>query len=389
MQRTLRRAIALATLAAAAASDPAAAVRELRFSREQPSATVDDPGAAPAAGDLRPVRSAARAYHAALTRLAAGSPDEAAAAVAALDPRSAIEAADSTRPSVRGAVAVIEGVATADPEALLPPLVLHVDLFRRYRAAHKPTLSDHHTAMTAYIAALYAERAGTPAARAAAVEVLTAVGLALLEDRRRSSAMGAFARALDFEPAAADALLGLAIDREWEHAYPDVIALLQRLVAARPASAEGRLRLANNLERMGRRRAAVERFTALAAHPSAGWAAEIAYQELARIHLDERDPAAAAALLRQALERFPESERLRIQLAYALDRAGDPAAAREIVAELAQSPPDGAGPTPRRRYTRTPDADSALELTAVRRSADERLGALAAALDRLQFGDGG
>ena len=177
MQRTLRRAIALATLAAAAASDPAAAVRELR-SREQPSATEDDPGAAPDAGDLRPVRSAARAYHAALTRLAAGSPDEAAAAVAALDPRSAIEAADSTRPSVRGAVAVIEGVATADPEALLPPLVLHVDLFRRYRAAHKPTLSDHHTAMTAYIAALYAERAGTPAARAAAVEVLTAVGVA-------------------------------------------------------------------------------------------------------------------------------------------------------------------------------------------------------------------
>jgi len=389
VQRALRRAIALAALAAAATADPAAAAPQPPSSPQQPPAGQEEPGAR-AEGGSRTVRAAARAYHAALSRLAAGSRDEAAAAVAALDPRSASEAVDPKRPALRGVVAVIEAVATADPEALLPPLLLHVDLFRRYRAANEQTLSDHHTAMVAYLARLYGTRAATPEARAAAAEILTAVGLALLEPpRRRSSATEAFARALEFDPTAADALLGLAIDREWAHAYPDALAWLERLLAVRPEAAEGRLRLAVNLERTGQRRAAIARFTALAADPDAGWAAEIAYQELARIRIDQGDPAAAATLLREALERFPGSERLRIQLAYALDRAGDPAAAREIVAELAGTPPDGSGATPRRRYSRTPDAAAALELTAVRRRASERLGALAAALDRLAFGEDG
>jgi predicted Zn-dependent protease len=99
--------------------------------------------------------------------------------------------------------------------------------------------------------------------------------------------------------------------------------------------------------------------------------------------VDEGDPAGAASLLREAIARFPGSERLRLQLAYALDRAGDPAAARQTIAELAKSPPDGAGESARRRYTRFPDSAAALSLTAVRASADQRLGALAAALERL------
>jgi Tfp pilus assembly protein PilF len=370
-------------LAAAGGTVPTAAAQTSRGPEEQrPSRRVYTQPLPPEARAVQP-EEVARAYRDALSELAAGSPAAAVAAVKALEPTAAPETSESARATLRGVAAVLDGIALLDPEALVPAILLHVELFRRHRDARDPVLADYHLTLIEHAAVLYAERGGRPAARSAAAQVLAAVGLALLEDVRRTAANRMLARALAFDPANADALLGLAVDRERAGAYPDAVDLLRRLGAVRPESAQARLRLAVNLQRVGHRRDARKLLTAVTAEPEAGWEAAIAYQELAKDRIAEADPAGAAALLREAIERFPASERLRLQLAYALDRAGDPAAAREAVAALAKSPPDGARESPRRLYNRSPESAPALDLDALRQIADERLGGLAAALDRL------
>jgi tetratricopeptide (TPR) repeat protein len=333
------------------------------------------------------VAAVSLAYRSALSRLAAGSPADAVEAVAALERRTAADAGVPARAAERGVTAVLDGIAGRDPEALLPAILLHVELFRRHREARDLARTDDHAAMVERAAALYAQGVGTPAARAAAAEALAAVGLALLEDQRRTSARRLLMRGLEIDPDNVSILLGLASDRERYADYPEAVALLERLVAVAPDSEEGRLRLAINLRRTGRRRDAAERLTALTRDPAASWAAEIAYQELARTCLAEDD--AAGALLREGLGRFPESERLRLQLAFALDRGGDPAAARRMVAELARRPPAApAAGTSRLRYNRSPEAEPALALAALRERADQRLPQLAAALDALAYAEG-
>ena len=95
------------------------------------------------------------------------------------------------------------------------------------------------------------------------------------------------------------------------------------------------------------------------------------------------EPAAAERLLRAAVERFPGAERLRLALAYAVDRGGDPAAARALV-EAVAGREAGGGETPRRRYNRGTDPDPLLELSArLQARAAGHTAALRAALDAL------
>jgi tetratricopeptide (TPR) repeat protein len=388
----IRRAIALAALCAAAfaATAATAAAQELRGRQEpRPGRQGIEPGGGAPGSAGGPVAAVSLAYRSALSRLAAGSAADAVEAVAALERRTAADAGVPARAAERGVTAVLDGIAGRDPEALLPAILLHVELFRRHREARDLARTDDHAAMVERAAALYAQGVGTPAARAAAAEALAAVGLALLEDQRRTSARRLLMRGLEIDPDNVSILLGLASDRERYADYPEAVALLERLVAVAPDSEEGRLRLAINLRRTGRRRDAAERLTALTRDPAASWAAEIAYQELARTRLAEDDAAGAAALLREGLGRFPESERLRLQLAFALDRGGDPAAARRMVAELARRPPAApAAGTSRLRYNRSPEAEPALALAALRERADQRLPQLAAALDALAYAEG-
>jgi len=389
VQKILRRVTALAAVCAAAGT-PAATVaaqspsdpEQARPSRRYYSQPIAEEPAIEA-------EAVALAYRDALSQLVAAEPAAAVAAVTALEHPAGPAVAQSLHATRQGLATVLHGIALHDYRALEPAILLHVEMFRRHRDARNVRLEDHHLALIRFMVAEYAERGGTPEARATAAEVLAAVGLALLEDKRRTAANGTLERALGFNRTNGDALFGLAIDREWAGDYPNAVGLLERLVAVRPESAEGRLRLAINVQRVGRRRDAGELLTALTADPEAGWAAEIAYQELARNRIAEGDPAGAAALLREAIERFPASEPLRLQLAYVFDRAGDPVAARGAVAELAKSPPDGADESPRRRYARLPGSAAALDLEALRQSAGERLGALAEALESLAAGESG
>ena len=113
----------------------------------------------------------------------------------------------------------------------------------------------------------------------------------------------------------------------------------------------------------------------------------LAYQQLARERLDAGAPAEAAHLLAEAVDRLPGDGRLQIALAYARDRAGDPAAARAAVDRLVATGWRD-GPTPRLRYNEWPEEGAERSAELLRRNARARLGALAAALDGLDGGKG-
>ncbi len=385
VQRILRRAVALAALwAAAGAPAPTAAQTSPGPDPQRPSRRYYTQ-AQPAEQVVRP-QAIALAYRDALSLLAAGDSAAAAEAVAELDPPRG-STAESVHATEQGLATVLHGIALHDHRALEPVILLHVGAFRRHREARDSRLVEHHLALLRFAVTEYAQSGGTPEASATAAEVLAAVGLALLEDQRRTAANIHFERALKLDSTNAHALLGLAVDRERAGDYPAAVDRLERLVKLRPESAEARLRLAINLQRVGRQRNANELFRGLTADPEADWAAAVAYQELARNRIADGEPADAAALLREASARFPGSERLRLQLAYALDRTGDPAAARKAVAELATSPPDGDQDSARRRYNRCPDPTPVLALEALQQSAGERLGALAAALESVSISE--
>lgn len=326
-----------------------------------------------------------RDYRRALLQLSAGQPD--AARAAALDLDGGLPAPPADRQAALQQAAVLERLALRDPEALLPALLLHVDLYRHHRAERSYRRIEHHAGMIERASELYAEHAGTEAARVEAGEALAALGLGLLEDRHLTAARRVLGRALEIDPAQPAALLGLATDHEVHGRYPEAVAALERLIAVRPEasprSSEARLRLAVNCARTGRWRDAENGFQALIEDPAADeWTVMVAYEELAEMRLRGADPAAAARLLRQGLGRFPGAERLRLQLAFALERGGDPAEARRMIEELARRPPP-AEPSPRERYSRSPDSAQALALAGLSASAAERLGALRAALDAM------
>ena len=79
---------------------------------------------------------------------------------------------------------------------------------------------------------------------------------------------------------------------------------------------------------------AMELLYSLVREDNPDWVLAVAYQELASLHLERNQANRAVTLLDQGVGRLPEQERLRIQLAYALDRAGESARARQVVVRM-------------------------------------------------------
>jgi Flp pilus assembly protein TadD len=345
-----------------------------------------------------PVGTVSLAYRSALGDLGGGSPGAALDAIVALEKEvAATDPAALAKVATREQLRVIAELARLDPEALLPVVLLHYHLLRSYAARRSYPSASHHAEVFRGAAELYAERVGTPAARQTAGVVLAALGAELLGMRLRADARLSLQRALAFDPDNPGTLLVLGKERERDGAYDEAVGYFERLAAVLPDSPEGRLRLAVNLRRVGRERDAAERFTALVrapdggpdAHPDLRWAAQLAYQELARLRLAHDDAGGAVALLREATERFPDSEVLRLELAFAIDRGGDPRGARAVVDALAGAPAGG-GESPRLRYNRDTEAGVLLEALAgvEDRAAGLRL-SLAVALERLAVEEAG
>lgn len=285
----------------------------------------------------------------------------------------------------RGEMALAEQLAAEEPEALVPLISFHLDLYLHYRRDREFALATHSRHLTSELAELYAEVQETESARAIASQALTSLATEMLDAGLRDSGGTALERALKLDERNDAARLQLAAHYERLGNYGPAVDTLRKLVEYNPKSAEGRLRLALNRRRMGDVRQAESELRGLISETNPPWTLTVAYTELANLYLDQHREGAAVTLLRRALDRLPDQERLYIQLAYALDRQRRFLEARRVLAQLAARDHhlDNGRPSPRHRYAK----GTAFGLSEVRDrvvgAARTRQPLLASALQRL------
>jgi tetratricopeptide (TPR) repeat protein len=239
------------------------------------------------------------------------------------------------------------------PECLLPVLVLHLELQDRYQQIGDtdPFLLESTRARTRALAQVYAEEAGSELASRLAALALVELAAALEQGQQRISALVALREALALDAANPDVLLALAFHFESQGFEREAVAALERLLEVEPRSGEGRLRLAMHHLRASRQDEAAALLGRLLRDGGSDWVLAVGYQELGRLLLQRGRIDEAVRVLREGVGRLPRVQRLYLELAYALDRAGRPADAREIARQVAALLPEaGDRPSPRLRY---------------------------------------
>jgi len=254
----------------------------------------------------------------------------------------------------RGEMALAEQLAAEEPEALVPLISFHLDLYLHYRRARQFALATHSRHLTSELAELYANVRQTESARTIASQALTSLATEMLDAGLRNSGGTALERALKLDERNDAARLQLAAHYERLGNYRPAVDTLRKLVEYNPKSAEGRLRLALNERRTGDVRQAERELQGLISETNPPWTLTVAYTELANLYLDQNREDAAVTLLRRAVDRLPDQERLYIQLAYALDRQRRFLEARRVLARLAARDHHlgNGGPSPRHRYAK-------------------------------------
>ncbi|MEA2564624.1 MAG: hypothetical protein QOH06_6128 [Acidobacteriota bacterium] len=265
-----------------------------------------------------------------------------------------------------------------DPEVLLPLALLHAELYRSLRERKELYLAESARRTSADLAASYAERGGSGSV---AAQALLSLAADLLASGVQSASRSMLDRALALDGRNEAVGLFLAASAERDGDYPRAADVLERLVQAHPDSAEGRLRLGVNLDRIGKAAQARDTLQRLISEPVPEWVKTVAFQEMVRLQLQDGKQDRAVALLRQAVARLPNQTQLAVQLAYLLERQGSASAAREVLAGVKPRPQATDG-SPRHRYGQWPTA----ALDEVRRSLTQqsilRLAALARALGK-------
>jgi len=322
---------------------------------------AENPGGGSGGGVLESSRVA---YEDALDILASGSMGEAAMALVNAEKELGADPGNGAAKVVeRAEMRVLDDLAQRDPEALLPALMLHLQLFRIHNPQRRYAAAGRHVALAEQAAALYAHDSVDPGSGRVAAEALTVLGSDLMSGGHRSDARRVLTTALELMPEQPEALLLLASDCERDGTYEEAVEYLRRLTELRPDWLEARIRLAVNLARSGASEEAMERYRTMCEDPAAEWAAILSCEELARSHLAAGETKSAQAVLAAAIDRFPDSERLRLAFAYAVDRGGNPARARALVEKISERPAGG-DETPRRHYNRASGTDLILELSA-------------------------
>lgn len=228
-------------------------------------------------------------------------------------------------------LAIAKDLSRDNPEVLLPILTLHADTHQLYRARRLYSLTFHARAMVEILAELYAELGGSPTTTA---NVMASLAGYLQESNLLASSRRLYQRGLQHDPEAPAALLGLAASFEKYGGYTEAIEILERLVVAAPELEEARLRLAINLQRVGRRPRARELLLSITETEPFTWTAAVAFEEIAQDYLEEDEARPAADLLQRAIAGSPDRQGLRLLLAHVYDRLGRPQLALEQLQQV-------------------------------------------------------
>lgn len=322
-------------------------------------------------------------YVAALRRLAGGAKG-AREELVAVERAAMTEANGPPQEIIRARLLKLaDKLAALDPESLVPWIALYDELYREHHGRSDFLMSTHDREMLVAVSDLYVRRAGPEKAGPLVACALVSLGGYLLDIGSAPTAQAPIEAALEHDPNQVGALGLLAELYEARGDYKGAAELQQRITELEPGNGEARLRLAINLGRLGE--AAAEDLLTGSLSAEEVWVAVLAHQELARLYLAQDRTAEATALLEKALEKWPDSQRLHLQLAAALDRAGRPAAAAEVLAKL--DPTKGREePTPRLLYSSWPTEPAEKARRTLAAAGEERRTALAVALDKLREG---
>lgn len=281
----------------------------------------------------------------------------------------------------RSEMEVAQRLADVRRDCLPPIAMLHVNAFDSYRREAEPALVSHSSRMAAEVAELYASLVGTEEARGFATSALVCMAEPLGSSGDVRQARVLLDRALRLEPSSEIVLLQLGAIDEKEGRYADAVGKLARLVKAHPDGAEGRLRLAVNLRRVGKAAEAREHLAVCARIGQPDWIRSVAYDELARQALDAERWREAAAYLEEAVRALPTRQSAFIQLSYVYDRLGTPLRARTQAAHLPDRVEPGTlPPSERLRYTAWPRPAAAITREELQETTRAWLGALTAAI---------
>ncbi len=271
---------------------------------------------------------------------------------------------------------IVRELMVTEPEVLRPVSLLHRDVFRQHLAFGDDSLAELSWALAAELAERASEDGRLGKSPEFAETLLVSLAADLIRAAAVSSAIEVLERALAIAPDDPIALLALGATYERSGRYQEAIEPLRTLVEARPDNAEGELRLAINLARDDETEEARSRFRHLISNSAPTWITILAYQELARL-LPLVD---AEQILREATERYPTNQALRVQLAFLLDYRGQTASAATVVEAICQRA-NAPVTSPRVRYPAWPSLGLEGRIGTLEREAEPLLSALVAALE--------
>jgi tetratricopeptide (TPR) repeat protein len=287
------------------------------------------------AGQAVPPEKIQELYRKILTDWSTGQTDRAPDELIELETTVAVDTDARTHKTLlKAEQEVIHQVGQADIEVLVPIAVLHHEAYRRLlaRGGRGHALAMVHSRnMAKDLALLYHEQSGSEGAALVASRLLTSLGGLLLQASQQLPAAEMFQKGIELDGHNVPALLGLSTVYEKNAQAASAVKLLRQALTVEPANAEARLRLALNLKRMEQTGESQKLLEGLTGDKESSWVTPLAYQELARLASDRGKTSEAEKTLRQAVERFPEDLRLRIQLAAVLDRRGAPGEATALI----------------------------------------------------------
>ena len=357
-----------------------------------PGAAAPEVSSPAPAGDLRAASETRQrgrhqalqgAYSRALGFLAGGDQGQAQQAIMELERREIGTGSDNEQTRLADAeLRVAVELSSSDVEVLVPIMTLHETLYRKYHRERRYLLATHSRQILIRLAELYLEHSDSPGARPLVADALVSLAGYLMDIGSRMSAENAYQAALDYKGDHQAALIGLAAIRESYGNYESATEVLQKLGSLRPDDLEISLRLAINLARLDEGKRAMKLLQGVLEAPEPSWMGAVAAQELARMYEAKKQTTEATEVLETAIERHPQIQRLRIQLASLLDRNGKTTAARQVLAELDVEAGRNEG-SPRLRYSHLPSAALYGARRHLAQEAEHRRAILRTAHDRL------
>ena len=216
---------------------------------------------------------------------------------------------------------VLQNVFNMDPSAILPIILFHEQTLDIYGERKLFESGIYSFMMLLNLVSFYIESVDSKEGRLTAVLLLTNLAY---HSPQPDASITLFHRALSLEPTHEAPLLGLAKHFEVRGDYKKARTYLRHLIEAHEESAEGKLRLAVNLARLGERREAKEIFQQLLKSAAPSWVRSLSYQEFARILMEDGELERAALLLEQGVQELPSDFTLLIPLAYLTEKMGRP-----------------------------------------------------------------